>query len=269
MASPTPGPLVIGVHHNDFAILDSQIDAIQQGSGARIGVSLIELGGAAPQTWSFNGDRQFAAASTYKLPVLMAEAQLISSRPTAANDALCYQASDWEDGWYEDYTPGMCFSRGTLSARIGQQSDNTAGHMLVRAMGGPAALNSYARAHGASESAFFVSNVTTANDLARLMADEARGNAGGPAAQAWLYPLLTRTAFETGIPAGIGGGAATVVHKVGLYDSVASDAGLIMGSPNGAYVLAVCSDGPGGDQGMAVVARVSAAVWQFESNVPR
>jgi hypothetical protein len=47
---------------------------------------------------------------------------------------------------------------------------------------------------------------------------------------------------------------------------VSSDVGLITGSPNGAYVLAVCTSGLGGDAGMALVAQVSAAVWQFESN---
>ena len=266
--SPTATPLIIGVHHDDFTTLQAQIGAIQQASGARVGVSLIELGGAAAQAWSVNGDQQFVAGSTYKLPILMAQAQLIAASPAAVNDQLCYQPLDWEDGWYQDYTPGMCFSRGTLSARIGQRSDNTAGHILVRYMGGSAALNAYARAHGASESAFFVPNVTTANDLARLMADEALGNAGGAAAEGWLYSLLTGTAFEKGIPAGVGS-PATVAHKIGVYGTAASDAGLVSGSANGAYVLAVCTDGPEGDQGMALIAQVSAVVWQFESSVPR
>ena len=167
--------------------------------------------------------------------------------------------------WYQDYDDGACLTRATLSARIGHNSDNTAGHILVREMGGTGAVNAYARAHGAIESGFYVPNVTTANDLARLMADEARGNAGGTAAQRWLYPLLSHTSFENGLPAGVGAGA-TVVHKVGLLDSVANDVGLITGSASGPYVLAVCTDGPGGDAGMALVARVSAAVWEFESS---
>jgi beta-lactamase class A len=80
--------------------------------------------------------------------------------------------------------------------------------------------------------------------------------------------LLTGTAFEDGIPAGTGN-PATVAHKIGVYGTAASDAGLVSGSANGAYVLAVCTDGPGGDQGMALIAQVSAVVWQFESSVPR
>ncbi len=251
-----------------FDALQAQIAAIAQSSGARVGVSLIELGGLQPAAWSYNGDQQFTAASTYKLPVLMAEAQLVASNPGAANDQLCYDDSDWEDGWFQDYADGSCYSRDALSQRIGQYSDNTAGHMLVRYLGGTGALNTYASQHGASESAFFVPNVTTANDLGRLMANEAQGNAGGATAQAWLYPLLTTTAFENGIPAGVQG-QATAVHKVGVFDTVSNDVGLIAGGPNGPYVLAVCTDGPGGDQGMAIVAQISAAVWTYESNPAR
>jgi beta-lactamase class A len=267
--SPTPQPLIIGVRERgSFDLLASEFSGIQQASGGRLAVSLIELGGPEPGSFSFNGDQQFIAASTYKLPVLMAEAQLVASRPSASNDTLCYDPSDYEDGWYQDYMPGSCFSRGTLSLRIGQNSDNTAAHILVRYLGGTGALNSYAAAHGASKSAFFVPNVTTANDLARLMANEARGAAGGAAAQAWLYPLLTDTAFENGIPAGVPS-SAKVVHKVGWLDTVANDAALINGSPNGAYVLAVCTDGSGGDSAFSIVAQVSAVVWQFESAIPR
>ncbi|HEX3630626.1 MAG TPA: serine hydrolase [Candidatus Dormibacteraeota bacterium] len=265
-AAPLAAPLIIGVRQRgSLDTLASRVVAIQQASGAGVAVAIIELGGLQPEAWSVNGDQQFVAASTYKLPILMAEAQLVAERPSAASDQLCYVDADWEDGWYQDYQNGTCFTRATLSLRVGQTSDNTAGHILVRYLGGTGALNAYAQAHGASESAFYVPNVTTANDLSRLMADEARGGAGGVASQTWLYPLLTLTAFENGLPAGVGPGA-TVVHKVGTIDMVSSDVGLITGSPNGAYVLAVCTSGLGGDAGMALVAQVSAAVWQFESN---
>ena len=52
------------------------VDLIEQ-AGATGGVSLVELGGAQAQSWSTNGDTKFAAASTYKLPLLMEEAQLL------------------------------------------------------------------------------------------------------------------------------------------------------------------------------------------------
>ncbi len=244
-----------------FGQLQAQISGLAASSGTRIGISLIELGGTGPQAWNVNGDQSFVAASTYKLPLLMDEAQLVSSGRETPEAAFCFQPDDWEDGWFADYTPGECFTLAQLAGRIGQDSDNTAAHILVRYLGGAAALNAYAQAEGAGESAFFYPNVTTANDLARLLASEAQGQAGGAAAQQWLYPLLTRTAFENGIPAGLPA-SATVVHKIGTLDSVDNDAALVLGGVNGPYVLAVCTDGPGGD---ALIAQISAAVWQFES----
>src|SRR5439155_16488960 len=122
-----------------------------------------------------------------------------------------------EDGWYDDYSSGRCFTRQELARRVGQTSDNTAAHILVRYLGGSPALDAYVRAHGATASKFWIPNTTTAADLGRLWRDEAGGNAGGPAAQAWLYPLLTDTVFEDGIPAGLPG-SEVVAHKVGEID---------------------------------------------------
>lgn len=116
---------------------------------------LIELGAEAPVTWSYNPDQQFVAASTYKLPLLMAEAQLTATGAVHDSDAICFSDSDWEDGWYDDYTDGACYTRIDLATRSGQESDNTAAHMLVASLGGKAVLNAYAAAHGATESAFY------------------------------------------------------------------------------------------------------------------
>jgi hypothetical protein len=56
-----------------------------------------------------------------------------------------------------------------------------------------------------------------------------------------------------------------VVHKVGSLDGQVNDAGLVMGGPQGAYVLAICTQGPGAEEGWKLVADISRAVWEFES----
>jgi beta-lactamase class A len=78
-----------------------------------------------------------------------------------------------------------------------------------------------------------------------------------------LYPLLTRTTTESGIPAGVPAGA-TVVHKTGTIDAVNNDAALVMSGPDGAYVLTVMTDGLGGALGWGLIASASAVVWQAE-----
>jgi beta-lactamase class A len=250
--------------HPSFDGLRQAVQQLLQDAGASGGVSMIELGGHAPRSWSYQGDVQFVAASTYKLPLLMEDAQNVASGHVHGTDLLCYQDGDWEDGYYTDYQDGVCLSRAQLGNRIGQASDNTAAHILVRYDGGGSSLNSFARAHGARDSAFYDPNTTTSNDLARLWANEANGRAGGRQAQQYLYPMLTNTAYEGGIPAGVPN-KTTVVHKIGILGGFVNDAALIQRGPAGAYVLAICTEGQGGDVGWTVLADISRAVWQFEA----
>lgn len=252
-AAPTPAATP-----RSFTALQAEVDDLIQSAGAEGSVTLIELGGG--QSWSLNGDESYAAASTYKLPLLMEEAQNIAAGSAHPDDELCYDPGDWEDGWFSDYEAGACYSRSELDRRVGEYSDNTAAHILVRVDGGGDALNAYAAAHGATESDFWDPNETTSSDLARLWQDEASGHAGGLAARQYLYPLLTDTAYEDGIPAGVPSGT-TVVHKIGILDADVHDAGLVLDGPHGAYVLAVCTEG--GD--WSLIADVARAVSQFEA----
>lgn len=183
--------------------LGATVESMVGASGGSASVSLIELSGASPVTWSYNGGEVFTAASTYKLAALMMLAEEVAAGSTDPNGYVCYQDSDYEDGWFDDYADGECYTRLELAQRAGRYSDNTAGHMLVRDLGGAGALNAWAAAAGTVDSVFFTDNTTTANDLAALWAAEARGKLGGAAAQAWLYPLLVNTATQSGIPAGV------------------------------------------------------------------
>lgn len=244
--------------------LTATIEPLVQGSGASVGVALIELSGSMPLTWSYDGDEVFTAASTYKLAALMLEAQNIAAGVTDPNGDVCFQDADYEDGWFDDYADGMCYTRNELARRAGLYSDNTAGHMLVRDVGGAAALNAWAASVGATDSTFFTDNTTTAGDLARLWAAEAKGALGGAAAQAWLYPVLTGTSTEAGIPAGVDG-RSKVVHKTGNIDLVEDDAALVTSGPSGAYVLVVMTDGLGGDAGWQLIASVASDTWTFEA----
>jgi beta-lactamase class A len=260
---PSPVTAVVTAAPRDSAALVAALQQVVAGSGATVGVSVVELGGQDPITWSLDAGTVFTAASTYKLAALMMEAMKIAAGTTDPNGLVCYQESDYEAGWFDDYAPGVCFTRNELASRAAKQSDNTAGHMLVRDLGGAAVLNAWTASVGTTSSAFFEGNTTTAGDLAALWVAEASGDLGGAAAQAWLYPLLTRTTTESGIPAGVPAGA-TVVHKTGTIDAVNNDAALVMSGPDGAYVLTVMTDGLGGALGWGLIASASAAVWQAE-----
>jgi beta-lactamase class A len=247
----------------DVRQLTLTVDALIASSGGAAGITLIELGGNDPVSWSVNGDQVFRAASTYKLAALMLEAENIAAGKTDPNGVVCFQDADYESGWFDDYSVGVCLTRSELATRAGIYSDNTAGHMLVRDVGGAAALNAWAASIGATSSQFFDGNTSTSVDLAALWDAEAQGELGGAAAQAWLYPVLTSTRTESGVPAGVS--SATVVHKTGAIDLVENDAALVTSGPDGAYVLVVMTDGLGGTPGWQLIAGISATIWQFEA----
>ena len=244
--------------------LTAAVEPLVQESAGSVGIVLIELGGATPLVWSYNGSAVFTAASTYKLAAMMMEAENIAAGRTDPEGLVCYQDDDYETGWFDDYADGACFTRDELAQRAGLYSDNTAGHMLVRDLGGAEALNAWAASAGAPHSVFFTANTTSANDLAALWTAEAKGALGGSAAQAWLYPMLSGTATEAGIPSGVGGGSE-VVHKTGAIDQVENDAALVVSGPKGAYVLTVMTDGIGGEAGWQLIGAISAQVWSFEA----
>jgi beta-lactamase class A len=247
--------------------LTATVQPLVEASGGSVGITLIELGGSSPLTWSYGGDDVFTAASTYKLAALMLEAQRIASGTADPGGAVCYQDDDYEPGWFDDYADGECFTRTQLAQRAGLFSDNTAGHMLVRDVGGADALNAWAASIGTTESVFFTDNTTSASDLATLWAAEARGALGGAPAQAWLYPVLTGTATEAGVPVGVGG-RSPVVHKTGTLDQVENDAALVTAGPHGPYVLTAMTDGIGGNAGWQLIALISEDVWNYEAARP-
>lgn len=262
---PLP-PITTALAPSGLDQLRADLSSLAAASGGTVGISLQELSGPRRTSLSIGGNQVFYAASAYKLPLLMAEAQLIVTGQAGAADTLCYDPSDQEDGWFTDYNPGSCFSRQELAQRVGLDSDNTAAHILVRYLGGPDALNAYARSFGMTGSAFWIPNTTTPDDLAAAWTNEALGRLGGTAALQWLTPMLTHTISEQGIPAGVPGGV-TVAHKVGTYNGSENDSAYVS---NGAitYVLSVAVDGIDEGAGWNTIAQISARIWRYEAGRP-
>ena len=249
-----------------FDQLRTDLVTIAVRSGARVGISLQELSGPRRSNLSLGGGATFTAASAYKVPLLMAEAQQIASGKARGADVLCFDPGDAEDGWFDDYDLGSCFTRDELSLRAGRYSDNTAARILVRYLGGADALNAYAKSIGMTASVLWVPNTTTPDDLRAAWVNAALGRLGSAAGQQWLFPLLTHTANERGIPAGVPA-SATVAHKIGTLDGTENDSGYIV-SGRTAYVLSIAVDGVDETLGWSLIAQISARVWQYESGRP-
>src|SRR5438309_11499961 len=134
-ATPAP-PVTIVLAASAFDQLRTDLETMAARSGARVGISLQELSGPRRNSLSLGGSASFTAASAYKVPLLMAEAQQIASGQARGADVLCFNPGDAEDGWFDDYDVGSCFTRDELALRAGRYSDNTAADILVRYLGG-------------------------------------------------------------------------------------------------------------------------------------
>ena len=264
-AAPSP-PVSTVLAASAFDQLRTDLEAIAARSGARVGISLQELSGPRRNNLSLGGGATFTAASAYKVPLLMAEAQQIASGQARGADVLCFNPGDAEDGWFDDYDLGSCFTRDELSLRAGRYSDNTAARILVRYLGGADALNAYAKSIGMTASMLWVPNTTTPDDLRAAWVNAALGRLGGATSRQWLFPLLTHTVNEHGIPAGLPA-SATVVHKVGTLDGMENDSGYIVNGRS-SYVLSVAVDGIDENLGWSLIAQISTRIGQYESGRP-
>lgn len=188
------------------------------------GIRLIELSGARRNA-SFNGDRQFTTASTYKLFV-------------AYSTLLRIENGSWN--WTDQITGGRDLARCFDDMIV--KSDNPCADALLRKIGFTQITNE-ARAIGATRTSFLGSDgiKSTANDEALLLSLLQTGQIlGQQSSRDRFIGALQRNVYRQGIPAGIP--SATVANKVGFLDAWLHDAAIVT-SASGAYVLVVLTEG--------------------------
>jgi beta-lactamase class A len=118
------------------------------GPGARLGVAAIETGSG--RALRFDADSPYALASTFKLPLAGAVLALAERGRVALAEEIAFGAGDPLDN-----SPVVAANLRTgrlpvlrLCEAIIEQSDNSAANLLLRRIGGPAALTRILRAWG-------------------------------------------------------------------------------------------------------------------------
>jgi beta-lactamase class A len=163
-----------------------------------------------------------------------------------------------------------------LAQRMIVRSSNLAANLVLGAVG-PAAANEVWRAVGAEHSvvgrgiedaaaaARGITNLVTAEDLARLLGGIAREMIASPGScRAMLDTLLAQERSEdlaAGLPAG-----TRIAHKNGWIDGVRLAAGIVYPDDAAPFVLAVCATTPWATSGhddaaCQLVARIAAEAW--------
>ncbi|HEX5497898.1 MAG TPA: serine hydrolase, partial [Thermomicrobiales bacterium] len=215
--------------------------ANEAGPGAEIGVAARLIGGG--RFWGRDADKLFPAASTIKVPILVALARAADAGRLGMDDRLRMQPQDIAGGtgvlaWME---PDLQLRLRDFAYLMIAVSDNTATNVLLRAVGldrvgqtiGELGMRQTGWTHYFPDRAPEPGepyNYTTASDLVLALTAIATGTAASPGRCEEMWALLSlqqdRDRLARWLPPGVAYGGKTgtldgVVHDCGLIDTPA------------------------------------------------
>jgi beta-lactamase class A len=233
------------------------------------GVYAIELDTGA--YLDLNGTQSFSAASTIKVPILIAFFQDVDAGKITLDEILTMKEEHIAEGSGDmQFTePGTKYSALETATKMSQISDNTATNMLIERLGGAAALNQRFASWGLSNTAIANplpdlagTNTTSPQDLVQAMGLVERGQLLSLRSRDRLLKIMQGTVNNSLLPQGLGDGAA-IAHKTGDIGTAISDAGLV-DMPNGKrYLMAAIVKRPHNDPAAEeLIRQMSQVVYQ-------
>jgi len=194
-----------------------------------------------------NGGTPLAAASTIKIPILVAFLQDVDAGKIRLDDKLTLRKELVANGSGElQYQPlGTQLPALEVASKMITVSDNTATNLLIDRMGGVSALNQRFKSWGLTATSLSNplpdlegTNTSSARDMSLLMARLSQGELVSLRSRDRLRDIMQQTITDSLLPRGLGAGA-TIAHKTGDIGTLVGDVGLI-DLPNGKrYVAAV------------------------------
>jgi len=245
-------PLLAYAANTSLQQAQQQLAALEKASGGRLGVVAINT--ADGKTLQLNGEQRFPFCSTFKVMAASAILQHSLINSDFMQQRIRYQKSDlvaYSPITEKHLDSGMTVAE--LCAAALQYSDNTAVNLLMKQLGGPAAITTYARSIG--DTTFRLDrwetelnsaipgderDTTTPAAMATSLQKLALGNAL-PQAQreqlvAWMKGNTTGDKrIRAGVPAG-----AMVADKTGGGDyGTTNDIGIVWRENRAPLVIAV------------------------------
>lgn len=220
---------------------------------------------------NLNGSLSFSAASTIKVPILIAFFQDVDAGKISLDEMLTMKQEHIAEGSGEmQFTePGTKYSALETATKMSEISDNTATNMLIERLGGAAALNQRFASWGLSNTAIANplpdlegTNTTSPQDLVQVMGLVEGGQVLSLRSRDRLFKIMQGTVNNSLLPQGLGSGAA-IAHKTGDIGTAISDAGLV-DMPNGKrYLMAAIVKRPHNDPAAEeLIRQMSKVVYQ-------
>jgi beta-lactamase class A len=217
-------------------------------------------------------DRVLPAASTIKLPILIALFQDVDTHKVRLEEKLTIDKQSIAEGAgdLQEQKPGTQVSILVAATKMMTISDNTATNLIVARLGGKAALNQRFRNWGLTVTTINQQlpdlagkNTTTARELARSLVAIERGKIVSDPSRSQILSMMSNTSRNTMLPRGLGAGAK-IAHKTGDIGSIIADVGLIELPTGKKYIAAVLVKRPYNDPaGPELVRQMSKVAYTY------
>jgi beta-lactamase class A len=223
-----------------------------------------------------NGGAAIAAASTIKVPILVAFFEAVDAGRISLDQGVTLTESAIVGGSGEMQTDpvGTRYTAYEVAAAMIITSDNTATELMIELLGGASALNQTFQAWGLGATVIRNplpdlegTNTTSPQDLVRVMALVEQGDLLSRRSRDRMLAIMQRTYARDLIPTGIGD-QAIVFNKTGDIGALLGDVAIVE-APNGKrYAFAVLVERPHNDGRAAELIRRIAEAIHGEMNQP-
>jgi beta-lactamase class A len=223
-------------------------------------------------------DEQFFAASTIKIPIMVAVYRKVDEGELEFSQQVEIQEEDWAAGagWLQWEKAGTKQTVGDLLLLMMTESDNVAANALVRTVGGADHVNEVARSMGAEDTVLYhkvssergvvpaLDNRSTPRDMATMMQQIAEGEAASEKSCGYMIDLMHQDKLDWWLDAGLPPGV-DAANKAGWLYRVYDEVGLVENDDR-RYVIAILSKHGEADvyQGQDLIKNLSSAVWESQ-----
>ncbi|MGB3641336.1 MAG: serine hydrolase [Rivularia sp. (in: cyanobacteria)] len=220
-----------------------------------------------------NGNASFPAASTIKLPILVAFFQDVDAGKIQLNEPLVMKKEMLAGGSGDMRSKpvGSKFTALEVADKMMVISDNTATNMLIARMGGIDALNQRFRSWGLTATTLRNqlpdiqgTNTTSPKELTQVMAMVNKGQlVSNMMSRERILEIMRRNQRRHLLPKGLGAGAK-IANKTGYIGAMLGDVGLIELPSGKRYVAAVMVQRPRNDpRAETLITSVSSSAYQY------
>ncbi|MFB2933765.1 serine hydrolase [Aerosakkonemataceae cyanobacterium BLCC-F154] len=225
-----------------------------------------------------NGDNSTAAASTIKVPILIAFLQDVEAGKIKLSEKLTLKPEMRASGSgnLRHQKTGTEHTAAEVVTRMITISDNTATNMAIDRLGGIDTLNQRFQEWGLTTTMLRNplpdvkgTNTSSPKELAVLMARVMRGELLSEASRNIMIEIMQRTENNELLPKGIGEGAK-IAHKTGNIGAMLADVGIVNLPSGKAYVIAVMVKRPRRDaQAEKIIQQISSTTYEYFNQTPQ